>query len=107
MRSEGSAADAVSPRKTPARIAAQGSFMSVQILDPIQNDLAGLSAQHGLKPFFKFCVMESMRDDRPDVEPALQHYGHLVPGFVHLPPINAFYREHIEDDFVPVNGDGF
>src|SRR5690349_10600070 len=107
MRSEGSAADAVSPKKPTARTTAQGIFMSVRMLDPIQDDLAGLSAQHGLEPFFEFSVVESMRDDRSNVEPAFQHHGHLVPGLVHLAPINSFYREHVEDDLVPVNGDGF
>ena len=45
-----------------------------------------------------------MGDDRFDVQSALEHHGHFVPGLVHLPPVNAFDRQHIEDDFVPVDG---
>src|SRR5438552_3362980 len=47
--------------------------------------------------------MEPVGDDRPDVKAAMQHHGHLVPGFVHLPAVNAFDREHVEHDFLPVN----
>ena len=36
--------------------------------------------------------------------PDLQHHGHLVPGLVHLPAVDALDREHVEDDRVPVDG---
>src|SRR5438093_7340552 len=47
--------------------------------------------------------MEPVGDDRSDVKAALQHYGHLVPGFVHFPAVNAFDREHVEYDRFPVD----
>ena len=44
-----------------------------------------------------------MRDDRGDVQAALQHHGHHVPGLVHLPSVDAPERELIEDHRVPVD----
>ena len=35
--------------------------------------------------------------------PGLQHHRHLVPGLVHLAAVDAFDREHVEDDGVPVD----
>ena len=39
-----------------------------------------------------------MRDHRRDVEPGLDHDGHLVPGLVHLAAVDALQRQHVEDD---------
>ncbi len=51
--------------------------------------------------------MEAVGDDGADVEAALEHDGHFIPGFVHLAAINAFDGEHGEDDGVPINGHFF
>ena len=42
-----------------------------------------------------------MRDDRADVQPALQHGSHLVPGLEHLAAVDALHVEALEDDLVP------
>ena len=42
-----------------------------------------------------------MRDDRADVQPALQHGGHLVPGLEHLTAVNALHVQALEDDLIP------
>src|ERR1051325_851718 len=61
---------------------------------PVENYFARLPAQHGCKAFFEFRVMKAMRDHRPDVEAALQHHRHFVPGFIHFAAIDAFERQH-------------
>ena len=48
-----------------------------------------------------------MGDDAGDVEAALEHDGHLVPGLVHLAAVDAADGELVEDDLVPVDGDVF
>src|SRR4051812_34555678 len=47
--------------------------------------------------------MESMGDDWADIQTALQHYGHFVPGLVHLAAVNAFYCKHREYNRIPIN----
>src|SRR3954452_4739328 len=44
-----------------------------------------------------------MSDNGFNVHSGLKQHAHLVPGFVHLPTINAFDREHAKYDLVPVN----
>ena len=44
-----------------------------------------------------------MRNDWIDVEAALQHAGHFVPGFEHLPAVNAFDEQPLENHFVPID----
>ena len=39
-----------------------------------------------------------------DVQAALEHDGHFVPGFVHFAAVDALDREHVEDHGVPVDG---
>ena len=56
------------------------------------------------KPFWKSRVVEAVRDDRADVQARLEHDGHLVPGLVHFPAVDALDGEHVEDDRVPVDG---
>ena len=51
--------------------------------------------------------MVAMRDHRTDIKPTLKHDRHFVPRLVHLATINAFDREHVEDDLVPINRYGF
>jgi hypothetical protein len=56
----------------------------------VQDDLAGLPRLHQFERRFEIVDAEVMRDDRLDIEPALQHAGHLVPGLEHLPTVNTF-----------------
>ena len=44
-----------------------------------------------------------MRDHRREVEAALQHRDHLVPGLEHLAPVDALDLEALEDHLVPVD----
>ena len=39
-----------------------------------------------------------------EVEPALQHRDHLVPGLEHLPAVDALQHEALEDHLAPVDG---
>src|SRR4051794_4372034 len=39
-----------------------------------------------------------MRDDRGNVDAGVEQHAHLVPRLVHLPAVDAFDREHVEDD---------
>ena len=70
---------------------------------PIQDHLAGLPGIHDLEPFAIVVDSEAMGDDRPDVEPALQHAGHLVPGLEHLAPIDPLDHQALEDHLIPVD----
>src|SRR5690242_2958718 len=45
-----------------------------------------------------------MCDDLGYVQAALQHDGHLVPGFVHFAAIDALYSEHGKHHRVPIDG---
>jgi len=45
-----------------------------------------------------------MSDDGADIEPALQHDGHLIPRFVHFASVDAVNGQHIEHDLSPVDG---
>ena len=44
-----------------------------------------------------------MGDYRVDVQTALQHAGHLVPGLEHLTPVDSFQDQPFEDDLVSVD----
>ncbi len=70
---------------------------------PIEHDLAGVAGFHQLDRFAKFGVGKAVGDDRRDVEAALDHRGHFVPGFVHLAAINSFDGQAIKDDEIPID----
>src|SRR5688572_17768879 len=46
-----------------------------------------------------------MCDHRRDIHTGFQQYAHLVPGLVHLAPIDAFDRYHVEDHSFPVDAE--
>src|SRR5260370_1047234 len=69
---------------------------------PIQNHLPRLPARHHFKTFLEFNQMEPVGDGRLEVKAGFEHDRHFVPGLIHLAAINAFDRQHIEHDFVPV-----
>src|SRR6188768_4367758 len=71
---------------------------------PVENDLARLPRSHGLETLLKFLDGEVVRDDRRDVEPALQQRRHLVPGLEHFATVDAAHVETLEDHLVPVDG---
>src|SRR5205814_1006147 len=70
---------------------------------PIENDLAALTREHGRKGGFEFLGGVVVGDDRRQVEAALYHRHHLVPGLEHLAPVHALDLEPLEDDLIPVD----
>src|SRR5580692_10200101 len=72
---------------------------------PGQDDLAGLARFHCGEAFLEVAKIVAMGDHGADVEPRLEHHGHLVPGFVHLAPVDALDGDHVENDDVPVDCD--
>src|SRR5574340_74207 len=56
---------------------------------PVQDHLAGLARAHHLKSLLEFGERKMMRNHGPDVEAALQHDGHLIPGLVHFAAVDA------------------
>src|SRR5271154_7512989 len=85
------------PPLPPSRKSGEGTSRR-----PIQHDLAGLAGAHGLEALLKVARGQPMRDHLADVEAALQHRDHLVPGLEHLAAINALDRQQLEDDLGPV-----
>src|SRR5712664_3711203 len=71
---------------------------------PIQNHFPRLAGDHLVKAFLEIRIMESVGDHRAEIQAALDHDSHHVPGLVHLPTVNALDGEHIEDNQVPVDG---
>ncbi len=55
------------------------------------------------KPSRYWLDRQAVRDDRADVETALNEGDHLVPGLEHLAAVDALQRQHLEDDLVPVD----
>lgn len=72
---------------------------------PVEDDLAGVSGTHGVEALLVVAPVKAVGDDPGDVEAALQHDGHLVPGLVHLATVDSADGELVEDDLVPVDGD--
>ena len=59
----------------------------------MQDDLAGLPGRHQFEGVLVVIDRKSVRDDRVEVETALQHAGHFVPGFEHFPAVDALERQ--------------
>ena len=74
---------------------------------PVEDDFAGVAGAHGVEALFIVAPVHAMCDDLGDVETALEHDRHLVPGLVHLAPVDAADGELVEDDLVPVDRDVF
>jgi hypothetical protein len=74
---------------------------------PVKDDFARVAGAHGIEALFVVAPVEAMGDDLRDVEAALEHDCHLVPGLVHLATINAADGQLVEDDLVPIDGDVF
>ncbi len=71
---------------------------------PGEDDFAAISCEHGVEAFLEVLEREAVGDDGVEVEAALEHDGHFVPGFVHFAAVDASNGDHIEDDCVPVDG---
>jgi hypothetical protein len=54
------------------------------------------------KPFWKSSIGNWWVSTLPQREAAQHQLGHLVPGLVHLPAVDAVDGEALEDDLVPV-----
>src|SRR5687767_11490729 len=72
---------------------------------PIQDHLAGLAGPHDLEALERVVDLEPVGDDRADIETALEHARHLVPGLVHLAAVDALEMEPLEDHLAPVDRD--
>ena len=72
------------------------------LLRPVQNNLTGVAGVHCFKACFKVAYVVAVGYDACDVEAALEHSLHLVPGFVHLTAVDTLDGEAVEDDLVPV-----
>src|ERR1700683_1607243 len=89
------------------QIAAELHFPGYQLnRGPVQNDFAGLAADHGFEAFFVVLVAEAVSDDGRDVDAGGDEDGHLVPGLVHFAAVDAADSEHVEDDLAPVGFHG-
>src|SRR5437867_154132 len=82
--------------------AAPLSFSSV---GPVQHDLPALTRAHDLERLRELLRRETVRDHRGDVEAALQHRAHAVPGLEHLATVDPLQGEAAEDHLVPVDRD--
>ncbi|VTR67535.1 hypothetical protein DESC_610118 [Desulfosarcina cetonica] len=74
-------------------------------LIPIEDDLARLAGMHHLKSLHEIIHGKAMGDHGRNVQPALEHAGHFVPGLEHLTAIDAFQLQPLEDDLGQVQGD--
>src|SRR5260221_13522718 len=72
---------------------------------PVEEDAPGVPGVYPLEGALELRVGETVCDHGLDVEAAVEHHRHLVPGLVHLAAVDALDREHAEDDDVPVDGD--
>ena len=72
---------------------------------PVHDHLAGVARASSGKRGLEVPEPEAVRDRRPDVEPRLEHHGHLVPGFVHFATVDPPDGQHLEHDLVQVEGD--
>ena len=70
---------------------------------PVQHNLTGVAGDHGFEALFEFGVMEVMGDHRMEIQAALNHGDHLVPGGEDLAAIDALEGQTLEDHMVPVD----
>src|SRR5579883_42644 len=71
---------------------------------PLQQHFTRAAGPHDVEAFFEIVVRETVRDNRFEIEPGLEHDGHFVPGFVHFAAVDALDGEHVEDHVTPVDG---
>src|SRR5712692_5247379 len=84
---------------------APASAARTNLAGPVHDDLAALTRPHHVERFREILRREAVRDDRRDVEPALEHRAHAVPGLEHLAPVDPLQREAAEDHMIPADRD--
>jgi hypothetical protein len=62
---------------------------SLTDIRPVQHNLATVTRIHDFEALLEFGGRQPMGDDRPDIQAALQHRRHFVPGLKHFPAIDA------------------
>src|SRR5438093_11753204 len=72
---------------------------------PVQDDLAALAGAHDLECLREVLRREAVRDHGGDVETALQHRAHAVPGLEHLAAVDPLQGQAAEDHLIPVDRD--
>src|SRR6516162_3400684 len=68
---------------------------------PVKDHFAATAAAHRRKRFLEVGRVKPVRDDRGNVKARLDQHRHLVPGFEHLPAVDAFDRDHVSDEMRP------
>src|SRR5208283_1706449 len=86
----------------PAR-AAECRPRASPILVPIEDYLATLAGKHRGERCLELFGQEMVRDDRRQVESALHHVNHLVPGLKHLAAVDSLDLQTLENHLVPVD----
>src|SRR5450755_4183712 len=70
---------------------------------PVQHNLAATSALHQLKTLAVCGGGKAVGDDLADIEAALEHRQHLVPGFEHFAAVDTLHRQHLQNQRRPVD----
>ena len=73
---------------------------------PIEDDFPTIALSHRRKTLLEFGEGKAMGDHGGNIQATLDHHGHFIPGLIHLTTVDAMDGEHVEDDLVPVDGDG-
>src|SRR5215469_6132345 len=90
----------VLPFKSTVYVSAMTSHLQ---FTPLQDNFPGLAALDELECFFVLLVGKSMGNYWQDIQTGLQHCGHLVPGLVHLTPIDSFDRQSVKNNQIPID----
>src|SRR5688572_20359504 len=72
---------------------------------PIEHDFSGVTRHHHFKALGEVGVVETVGNDRSDVESRTDHAAHFVPSFEHFPTVDSFEHQALEDHLVPIDGD--
>ena len=56
---------------------------------PVEDDFSRKSGIHHFKSLLELIDGETVSDHRGNIETTLEHAAHFIPGFEHLPPVNA------------------
>src|SRR5690606_8395876 len=70
---------------------------------PTQNDLARLPRLHQVEALLEVVGVQLMAEHLAQREARQHQLGHLVPGLVHAPAVDALHGQALEDDPVPVH----
>src|SRR5271170_7250455 len=81
----------------------QPSSNSLSNIAPVENHLPRVPRAHRSKSVFIVPPVHPVRNDARNIQPTLKHHGHLVPGLIHLPPVDPTNRKLVEHHLVPIN----